>query len=89
VNNFGLTWLEIEQLILKSNIMKQLSMRKRFISEPKYLVGTGSIMLVLGIVLGRFFPEYAYTSFLSGVFLGMSVVFNLMAIYIYANRDKA
>jgi uncharacterized membrane protein HdeD (DUF308 family) len=52
--------------------------------DKKFFLIIGSLSLVVGIILNRFVEESSIASFMSGLLLGLSVVFN--TVFLFSKR---
>jgi hypothetical protein len=48
----------------------------------------GTILLALSIIISRYFPENKVLDFISGFFVGLSIVFNLYYIINISKKEK-
>lgn len=59
-------------------------------NRPKLVAGLGAATLVLAILIGRFSPEFEGLSFLVGMLIGLSLVFNIKTLHAFrAKRNNS
>ena len=60
--------------------------RQYLFKNYQRLLMTGMICLSAGILIDRFAGDTGILNFLEGVFIGMSVVFNLTGLYMFGGN---
>ena len=63
-------------------------LRKRT-TNPQIWGGAGSFCLVTSLLLYRFAPEFYASDFLQGMFLGMSLVFNITFLILWRRQRQS
>jgi hypothetical protein len=60
--------------------------RQYLFKNYQRLLLTGMICLSAGILIERFAGDTGILNFLTGVFIGMSIVFNLTGLYLFGRK---
>ena len=76
-------------MIIKHIIRYKMEFRNRILQNSRHALGIGMFCFVIGIILSRYFEGIRLADFLAGMFMGLSVVFNITGlILIRKERTK-
>ena len=62
---------------------------RRHVKNNHVFGWAGSVCLVVSLLLSRFAPQFAVSDFLQGLFLGLSLVFNLTLLLRWRREHRA